>query len=386
MKKLTLTFLALAALVAGADSKIYIEGAGAEKLLVSVDVGGSKAFNDSLKRNLDFSSVFKLQNGAPIKVTGEVGGTVKVEGGGKVLTLPSKAADDRAARMEARALADKMVEIYTGGKQKGFAQDRIVFVAKKGPDNSELCLSYPDGYDMQQLTADRRTSVGPRWFGKNSIFYTGYLGGGPEIWEYNLSTRKRTRKWGFKGLATGATVSPDATRAAIILSVHGNPELYVIDIASGSWVRLTTTKAASEGQPSWSPDGRSIVYVSDETRRQHLYKIDAQTKAKKRLTSSGTQNVDPDWGRDGRIVYVTKRGGTNQIAVMESAEGDASATLVTEPGNWEHPSWARDGRHVVASRDDALYILDTVPVEKGGDAPKRLFNNSGRWITPSWQK
>lgn len=366
-----------------APLEVNVTGAGAAKITVSVDVKGSPAFAASLKRNLVLSGNFQLVgSGAAITVSGNVGGSVTASGRGKTMTLPSTAADDKAARMEARRLSDKMCEIYA--KARGFACDRITFVSKRGMGASELCMCYPDGYDIRQLTADGKTVVGPRWKDKDTLFYTGILSGGPQVFEYNTATGQRKMKWSFKGLTTGATVSPDGTRVAIILSIHGNPELYVINMAAGTWSRLTTTPFASEGQPSWSPDGKSIVYVSDESRRPHLYIIDVATKQKRRLTSQGTQNVDPDWGKDGRITYVSKRSGGNQIAVVSPAEGDRTAQLVGEPGNWEHPSWARDGRHVVAGSDKALWVVDTAAQD--ADRPVRLFSNAGNWITPSWSK
>ena len=175
---------------------------------------------------------------------------------------------------------------------------------------------------------------------------------------------------------------------AIFLSKpFGNPELCLITPASGTWTRLTRTQFANEGQPSWSPDGRSIVYVSDEGRRQHLYVIDAASKSKRRLTSAGSQNVDPDWGPDGRIVYPSRRAGGNQIAVISPAEGEPSVRLVTAPGNWEHPTWARDRRHVMAERDGQLYLIDTLGQGDGPVAPVKLFSTpGGKCITPSWHR
>ena len=375
--------LAVRLCAAKAPQVVDVEGVGADKITVSVDVKGDAAFSASLKRNLALSGRFQLvSSGAAVAVSGTVGGGIAAVGKGVKLPLASTAQDAKSARMEARRLADKMCEVYA--KTRGFAQDRITFVSKKGKGVSELCACYPDGYDIRQLTADNKTVVGPRWKDKDTLFYTGIVSGGPQVFEYNTATGQRKMKWSFKGLTTGATVSPDGNRVAIILSIHGNPELYVIDMNAGTWSRLTTTPFASEGQPSWSPDGKSIVYVSDESRRPHLYVIDVATKQKRRLTSQGLQNVDPDWGKDGRITYVTKRSGGNQIAVVSSADGDRNAQLVGKPGNWEHPSWARDGRHVVAGSDKALWVVDTAAENE--DAPVRLFANAGNWITPSWSK
>ncbi len=383
MKRLVLGVALLAAAVVCGETVVDVTGKGAEKIAVSIDVSGDSAFTASLKRNLELSGVFKVSASGAVKVTGAVGSRVTAEGRGKVLTLPSSAADAKAARMEARKLADKMTESFSG--QKGFASDRIAFVSKKGKDVSELCVCYPDGYDIVQLTGDGKSAVGPRWAGAESIYFTGIRNAGPQVFEYNTATSRLTLKWSFKGLTTGAVVSPDGQRVAIILSLHGNPELYVIHPAANSWTRLTTTPYASEGQPCWSPDGKSIVYVSDESRKPQLYMIDVATRKKTLLTKSGSQNVDPDWGDDNRIVYITKGRGGNQIAVIDM-NGDRKPTLIGKPGTWEHPSWARDGRHVVAGCDKALFVVDTTDPAMGGDEPKRLFRNAGNWITPCWSK
>lgn len=379
------TALAILAVFAAASASAVIDvkvvKEGAEKIPVSIDVKGDPAFAKSLKRNLELSGIFQVRPGsASVKVTGAVGSAIRAEGRGKALTLPSSAPDAKSARMEARRLSDKMCETYT--RQRGFACDPVAFVAKEGRAG-ELYTCYPDGYDIRRLTHDGKEAVGPRWRDSSTLFYTGFLNAGPQIFELNAKNGTRRLRWSFKGLSTGATVSPDGKRAAIILSVHGNPELYVIDMASGGWVRLTTTKNASEGQPSWSPDGSQIVYVSDETRHPQLYVIDVATKNKRRLTSKGTQNLDPDWGPDGRIAYVSRRMEGTAIAVIDPAKGESSSRLVTKPGAWEHPSWSRDARHVAASRDNALFVVDT---EEDGDDPKPMFLNAGRWITPAWQR
>lgn len=383
MKRLMMTMVAaLAVGLAEAQPVVHVVGSGAEKMTVSVNVGGPNGaeYARCLRRNLELSGCFIVREGGRIQVTGSIGAVV-ARGNGRQLTDTAGAADAASARLAARRMADAMCSSYAN--QKGFASDRIAFVNRRGRDNSELYSCYPDGQDIRQLTGDAKAVVGPRWKNAETLYYTGFINAGPQIFEIDVNSSRRRLVWNFKGLTTGAAVSPDGRRIAMILSFQGNPELYVIDRASGSWTRLTKTPGASEGQPSWSPDGRSIVYVSDETRHPQLYIINVATKAKRRLTSKGSQNIDPDWGRDGRITYITKRGGQSQIAVVNPAEGEAMARLVTQPGTWENPSWSKDGRHLVASRDRALFIVDTM---ENGDRPVQLFYNKGNWMDPAWSR
>ena len=380
-KKMVAAAALISASALYATTVVNVSGVGREKIPVQINVA-NQAFANSLRKNLELSGLFVVKSEAAIKVSGAPG-AIAASGMNRTVSSQEAFADEKSARMAARRFSDSMCQAY--GNQKGFACDRIAFVSKKGKNLSELCVCYPDGYDIRQLTANGKTVVGPRWKDANTIFYTGIVNAGPQIWEYDCASSRRNLRWSFKGLTTGACVSPDGRRAAVILSFQGNPELYVIDMATGKWVRMTNTPLASEGQPAWSPDGSKIVYVSDETRHPQLYIIDVATKAKRRLTSKGSQNVDPDWGADGRIAYITKRGGA-QIAIVDPAKGEASAKLVTAPGNWEHPSWSRDSRNLVASRDRALFVVDT---EMQGDvpsAPMRVFRADGNWITPSWSK
>ena len=281
--------------------------------------------------------------------------------------------------------ADAMCEAF--GNQKGFALDRVLFLNRGKSSGrgqvrpSEMCVSYPDGYDVKQLTGDGRMTIFQRWKDRDKVMYISDLKGSPQVWELDTSTGTRRQKWSLKGSPDGIAVSPDGTKVAAILTVHGNPELYVI--SGDRFVRLTNTPLASEGQPAWSPDGKKIAYVSNEARNPQIFVVDVATKAKRRLTSKGRENVDPDWGPDGRIAYITKRGGA-QVAVMSPAEGDATAELVTPEGNWEHPTWSRDMRHLAASRDRAVFIIDTL---KDGDKPRQLFGGAeGNFISPVWQR
>ncbi len=362
---------------------VHVKKEGANRVVVSIETAGgasAAAYRNSLQRNLERTGYFQVGPNGQIRVKGTPGGTVTAEGAGKQVSLSAAVTDDKSARMAARQMSDAIVKAHTGGR--GFAMERIAFVNRKGPDTAELYMCYPDGYDIRQITSDGRAAVGPRWApNKNDLYYTGFLQRTPLVYRLDVSTGRRNLLAQFKGLATGAAVAPDGKSCAIVLSYQGNPELYVLDFATKRVARMTRTPNASEASPCWSPDGRQIAYVSDETRHPQIYVVDVATRKSRRLTSMGSENTNPDWGADGMLTWCTKRGGENYVAVMNPAQGESATRLVTDGGTWEHPSWAADGRHVVASRDRALFIVDTAP---DGDRPVRLFANAGNWMNPAW--
>ena len=382
-KTLGIVVALAAAFSLGAQTVIDVTGAGGKKTSVSIDVTGQGAatYASTLKRNLELTGCFIVRGDGAINVTGTVGGSITAKGAGKVLTAPAPVTDDKSVRMAARRMSDAICEAMSKDGQKGFACDRVIFVSRKSPRVSELCMCYPDGQDIRELTSDGKHAVGPRWKDANTVYYIGYLNGGQQIFEHNVETGARKVAFNLKGISSPAAVSPDGTKVALAASFQGNPELYIL--SGGRFTRLTNTPTASEGQPTWSPDGRHIAYVSDETRHPQIYVIDVATKERRRVTAKGSQNVDPDWGADGRLAYITKRGGLAQIAVMNPKADDSTAKLITTPGSWEHPVWARDKRHVVAGRDKALFVVDTVDKANGGEEPWQMFHAAGNWITPT---
>ena len=105
------------------------------------------------------------------------------------------------------------------------------------------------------------------------------------------------------------TVSPDGARVAF----SAMNRLYVADLPSGSPRLLTSapaagTGAAAEGEfmPSWSPDGRSIVYTTWTTRGGHIKRVPAGGGAPETLTRYEGYYLDPAFTPDGsKVVFLS---------------------------------------------------------------------------------
>ena len=376
----------------GAAPLISIVKEGTDK--ASVSLAGLTAagpngryFIQTLTRDLQVSGWFKLGQTGSIQVRGQIGeagsgiqSRCEVSWPGKRFAWNRVSAGEREIRMQAHQLADEMVRLIVG--ETGFAQSKIVFVNRRGKNNADLYQCDANGMALVQLTRDNVAAVGPRWApnGKD-IYYTSFLRNYPAIYRLSPSTGTRKALAPFPGLNTGGAVSPDGSSLALILSYQGNAELYILKLASGTLVRLTNTPQGSEASPCWSPDGRSIAYVSDVgSRKPQIYVVDVATRQSRRLTTTGEENVNPDWSKKGLIAYATKRVGAYQIATMDPRVGDRSSRLVAGPrGSCEHPSWAPDSRHIVCSCGSALYMLDTE-----GDPAILLFNTPGNWMSPDW--
>ena len=289
-------------------------------------------------------------------------------------------AEGSQARQLAHKVADEIIEAVTG--KKGLCSGRLVLVGNRSK-NKEIYVCDADGQNMIQLTRDGKISLAPKWGPDgNTIVYTSYLKGYPDVYSIDLASGDRKRLAGYPGLNTGADISPNGREVALILSKDGNPDLYVKNLRSGELTRLTSTPRAAEASPAWSPDGNKIVYVSDQSGTPQLYIISRDGGRPVRMTSRGSENVAPDWGANGWIAYTTRVGGHYQVCVMDPNSGVAKQ-ITSDNADYEDPCWAPDNRHLACGRSQqyrsTIYLLDTL-----GDPPVALLEIQGNWYSPAW--
>jgi len=131
------------------------------------------------------------------------------------------------------------------------------------------------------------------------------------------------------GITTPAW-SADGSRLVFSGLDGGISDLYTVDVAGGDLRRLTNDRAA-DLHPTWSPDGRSIAFVTDrgpttdfdalrwETYKVALYHFDNGTIELLPGMDEG-RNVSPQWAPDGQsIAFVSDRTGVNNIFLYEMA-------------------------------------------------------------------
>jgi dipeptidyl aminopeptidase/acylaminoacyl peptidase len=100
-------------------------------------------------------------------------------------------------------------------------------------------------------------------------------------------------------------LSPDGRRAAVVRTVQGNNDIWLVDSARST--RFTSDESLDRW-PLWSPDGNRIVFDSNRQGRRDLYVKDSTSGAanEELLLESAQNKIPNDWSRDGRfLLYVS---------------------------------------------------------------------------------
>src|SRR5437867_3000745 len=177
--------------------------------------------------------------------------------------------------------------------------------------------------------------------------------------------------------------------------------LYVLDVESGKTTPLTSGDY-DELLPAWSPDGKSLAFVSkrrpdfDRDSNWDLYVIDAAPggggggggAAPRQLTTFEGPDNDPDtesrpaWSPDGRSIAYLQGGplkliyyAVQKLAVVPAAEGGGAPRILTAAldRNVASPVWSADGSSITfLLEDDRAVGLARVPA--AGGAIERLVS------------
>jgi Tol biopolymer transport system component len=192
------------------------------------------------------------------------------------------------------------------------------------------------------------------------------------------------------------TWSPDGSRIAFVSTRDGGgAEIYVMLADGSEQTRLTfsTTRETEWNlHPAWSPDGRQIAYRSTQAGNQEIFVMNVDGTDQRNLTNNPTADAQPAWSPDGRqIAFVRFRDGANRIWVM-NADGTGQTQITDGPGTIDLlPTWSPDGQYIAftSNRDavagGALHYDIYVIRSNGSGATYRLTHEFGVASGPAWR-
>ena len=160
---------------------------------------------------------------------------------------------------------------------------------------------------------------------------------GPQTTDiYLFSGRNKTRLTTAGGINVSPTFSPDGASMAYASDQGGVVTIYVAPAGGGPGRPLVSGAKATD--PAWSPTGEYIAFVKAET---DICIIRPDGTGLRQLTGGQGANQRPSFSPDGRmIVFSSTRGGRSQLFVM-AANGDSQQPLMPSYSPpQEQPYWS----------------------------------------------
>jgi len=111
----------------------------------------------------------------------------------------------------------------------------------------------------------------------------------------------------FSFIESGGTWSPDSKQYAFVVYSKGRQKLAIVDVRKAKMRLLEIKGLNSFSNPEWSPDGKYIVVTGLVDGIGDLYLYDIKTGKTEKLTHDLFSNIHPSWSSDGKkIVYSTE--------------------------------------------------------------------------------
>jgi Tol biopolymer transport system component len=262
----------------------------------------------------------------------------------------------------------------------------LAFVRNSGTDGADVYLSDLSGAAVRRVTYDDRTVQGLSWTPDgHDLVYAANREGGQRVWRlpaYGGSPRLITMVgrqsrypvvapagnrllytdshsvsaiWkaaiGPEGTATDdrAVVrstgrefapawSPDGKKIADISDQTSSDELWISDADGGNRVQVTHFDGPRVRRPMWSPDGKTLLLTVSGERGPDLYTVPAQggTPTRILLGASGGS-----WSHDGKSIFYQTRG-----QIWRAAANGGSPTQLTKERGVSDPAESADGKYV----------------------------------------
>jgi len=238
-----------------------------------------------------------------------------------------------------------------------FDSSMINFISNRG-DATELGPSQvlPDGSDLRsldilgavlQMVGEQRFDWDPKWSPNGEqLMWISVRDLNLEVYiidldeEFTLGNATRITRHG--GRDWFPQWSPDGTQIAFISDREGNENIYTVVLDEGELVQLSDSEF-DDLRPSWSLEGDTILYLQDTDDELAIGNLDFYLintdGTDRRPLGDGQFAGSAVWSPDGRsIAYMSNESGQWQIYVM-NVDGSNIRRVTPDDGDYLYPVW-----------------------------------------------
>lgn len=254
----------------------------------------------------------------------------------------------RERRMGIHGVSDELERWITG--TRGMAASKIAFI-----EGTKLKIVDSDGANERTIPTVG-AALSPAWHPSGRyLVYVDADDGGTRIAQVDLRTMKpQLLSASNRGLNITPVYTKDGKNIVWASAPGDSPAELMLASANGDsvatpYVGRTGFETTS---PSFSPDGKQIVFMSPFPLTPQLYTMNVDGTGLRRITPIVTgkrsYRTGADWSPTGEEIAFQQQAGDFQVWTIRVK--DRVMTQLTYEGENEDPSWAPDGRHLSITR------------------------------------
>lgn len=159
--------------------------------------------------------------------------------------------------------------------------------------------------------------------------------------------------------------SPDGKSVAYVSFETGRPAIFSQVLATQERRQMTNFKGLN-GAPAWSPDGKKLAMVLSKDGNPEIYVLDIASNRFTRVTRHFAIDTEPSWTKDGKgLIFTSDRGGKPQIYQVTLASGRVER--LTFEGDYNaRARLSADGKTLVmVHRHNGLFHIATQDMASG---------------------
>jgi TolB protein len=148
---------------------------------------------------------------------------------------------------------------------------------------------------LTRLTRNRAIDTEPVWGKKGkSIIFTSDRSGSPQLYQVN-ATGGKPKRITFEGrYNAAASISPDGKYITMVHGERGQFKIAQLELETGNLTVLTD--GALDESPSFSPNGKMVLYASTRGKNGVLFAVSVDGRAKHKLSDQTGDIREPVWG------------------------------------------------------------------------------------------
>ncbi len=172
---------------------------------------------------------------------------------------------------------------------------RSLAVTLRRDGGSQLYTIDANGGEPRRLTQSASIDTEPVYSSDGkTIYFVSDRGGSPQIYRMGAAGGNPERVTFTGNYNISPAISPDGRWLAYISRVNGAFKLFVMELASAAANSITETTA--DENPSFAPNGRLIIYATQQQGREALMTTTLDGKIKARLAGQSGDIREPGWG------------------------------------------------------------------------------------------